>query len=69
MQAISGRGLWTMSLKNRIQEDVKDAMRARDRERLSALRLISAAIKQKEVDERFRSDGRGSDDNAADGAG
>jgi hypothetical protein len=42
-----------MSLKNRIQEDVKQAMRARDRERLAALRLISAGIKQKEVDERI----------------
>jgi uncharacterized protein YqeY len=40
-------------LKSRIQEDVKDAMRARDRERLGALRLITAGIKQKEVDERI----------------
>jgi uncharacterized protein YqeY len=39
-------------LKSKIQDDVKDAMRARDRERLSALRLITAAIKQKEVDDR-----------------
>lgn len=42
-----------MSLKVRIQEDVKQAMRSRDRERLGALRLICAAIKQKEVDERI----------------
>ena len=42
-----------MSLKNRIQDDVKDAMRARDKERLPVLRLITAAIKQKEVDERI----------------
>lgn len=41
-----------MSLKSRIQEDVKSAMRARERERLAALRLVTAAIKQKEVDER-----------------
>ena len=41
-----------MSLKARIQEDIKNAMRAHERERLAALRLISAAIKQKEVDER-----------------
>jgi len=41
-----------MSLKARIQEDVKSAMRAHERERLAALRLVSAAIKQKEVDER-----------------
>ena len=39
-------------LKSKIQDDVKVAMRARDRERLSALRLITAAIKQKEVDDR-----------------
>ena len=41
-----------MSLKVRIQEDVKNAMRAHERERLAALRLVTAAIKQKEVDER-----------------
>jgi len=41
-----------MSLKARIQEDVKNAMRAHERERLAALRLVTAAIKQKEVDER-----------------
>jgi len=45
-----------MSLKNQIQEDVKTAMRARDKERLSVLRLISAAIKQREVDERIELD-------------
>jgi uncharacterized protein YqeY len=42
-----------MSLKARIQEDVKQAMRARAREQLAALRLVTAAIKQKEVDERI----------------
>lgn len=42
-----------MSLKDRIQEDVKQAMRARDKERLSALRMITATIKQREVDERI----------------
>ena len=42
-----------MTLKARIQEDVKTAMRSRDRERLSALRLITAAIKQIEVDKRI----------------
>ncbi len=36
----------------RIQEDVKAAMKAKDKARLGALRLITAAIKQKEVDER-----------------
>jgi uncharacterized protein YqeY len=42
-----------MSLKARILEDVKTAMRAHERERLAALRLVTAAIKQKEVDERI----------------
>jgi len=41
-----------MSLKNRITEDMKDAMRARAVARLSTIRLLLAAIKQKEVDER-----------------
>lgn len=40
-------------LKQRINEDVKTAMRARDKERLSTLRMIQAAIKQKEVDDRI----------------
>ena len=39
-------------LKERIHEDVKLAMRARDRERLGVLRMVTAAIKQKEVDDR-----------------
>jgi len=42
-----------MSLKVRIQEDVKNAMRAHQREQLATLRLVTAAIKQKEVDERI----------------
>jgi uncharacterized protein YqeY len=42
-----------MSLKARIQEDVKQSMRAHERERLAALRLVTAAIMQKEVDERI----------------
>ncbi|MEE4293891.1 MAG: GatB/YqeY domain-containing protein [Xanthomonadales bacterium] len=45
-----------MSLKARIQEDVKNAMRAQERGRLAVLRLVSAAIKQKEVDERVELD-------------
>lgn len=40
-------------LKQRIQDDMKDAMRARDKERLAVIRLITAAIKQVEVDERI----------------
>jgi len=39
-------------LKARITEDMKDAMRAKDTARLSTIRLILAAIKQREVDER-----------------
>ncbi len=42
-----------MSLKDRILQDVKDAMRARDKPRLATIRLITAAIKQQEVDERI----------------
>ena len=42
-----------MSLKERIQQDVKDAMRAKDKPRLATIRLITAAIKQREVDERI----------------
>jgi len=43
-------------LKERINEDVKAAMRAQDKRRLGALRLITAAIKQREVDERITLD-------------
>jgi len=43
-----------MTLKQRIQEDMKAAMRARDPARLSAVRLLLAALKQKEVDERLQ---------------
>jgi uncharacterized protein YqeY len=43
-------------LKERIQEDMKAAMRARDAARLGAIRLLQAAIKQKEVDERIVAD-------------
>jgi len=45
-----------MSLKNRIIDDMKAAMRAKDAPRLSAIRLLTAAIKQKEVDERVEAD-------------
>jgi uncharacterized protein len=41
-----------MSLKDRITDDMKAAMRARDAERLGTIRLLLAALKQKEVDER-----------------
>ena len=42
-----------MSLKARITEDMKTAMRAKDAPRLSAIRLLLAAMKQREVDERI----------------
>lgn len=45
-----------MTLKERINEDMKTAMRARDPEKLSAIRLLLAAIKQREVDERIQPD-------------
>ncbi|HMS04591.1 MAG TPA: GatB/YqeY domain-containing protein [Burkholderiaceae bacterium] len=45
-----------MSLKERINEDMKAAMRARDSERLGTIRLLQAALKQKEVDERIALD-------------
>ena len=41
-----------MTLKNRILDDMKNAMRAQEKERLGVIRLIQAAIKQYEVDER-----------------
>jgi uncharacterized protein YqeY len=45
-----------MPLKDRITEDMKSAMRAGERERLGTIRLILAAIKQREVDERITLD-------------
>jgi uncharacterized protein len=45
-----------MTLKDRIQDDVKAALRAGERERLGTLRLVLAAIKQREVDERISLD-------------
>jgi uncharacterized protein YqeY len=45
-----------MSLKDRITEDMKSAMRAKETARLSAIRLLLAAIKQREVDERITLD-------------
>ncbi|GKS77688.1 GatB/YqeY domain-containing protein [Acidovorax sp. SUPP950] len=45
-----------MSLKEQITEDMKTAMRAKDVERLGTIRLLQAAIKQKEVDERITLD-------------
>jgi len=45
-----------MSLKEQITEDMKAAMRAKDMERLGTIRLLTAAMKQKEVDERVELD-------------
>ncbi|MEX2354096.1 MAG: GatB/YqeY domain-containing protein [Gammaproteobacteria bacterium] len=43
-------------LKTRINEEIKECMRNKDKERLLTLRMITAAIKQKEVDERIELD-------------
>ncbi len=45
-----------MSLKDRITDDMKAAMRAKDAERLGTIRMLTAAMKQKEVDERVELD-------------
>jgi uncharacterized protein YqeY len=46
----------TTTLKDRITEDMKAAMRAADKERLGTIRMLQAAIKQREVDERITLD-------------
>ena len=45
-----------MTLKARIQEDMKSAMRALEKEKLANIRMVMAAIKQREVDERIELD-------------
>ena len=45
-----------MSLKQRLNEDIKTAMRAGDKARLTTLRMATAAVKQREVDERIELD-------------
>jgi uncharacterized protein YqeY len=45
-----------MALRDQLNEDIKSAMKARETERLNALRLLSAAVKQREVDERITLD-------------
>ncbi len=42
-----------MALKDRIQDDMKTALRAKDKQRLGAIRLMVAAVKQREIDERI----------------
>ncbi len=46
----------TISLKDQITNDMKSAMKARETDRLAAIRLLLAAIKQREVDERITLD-------------
>ena len=48
-----------MSLRERVNEDVKAAMKAREAERLGTLRLLTSAMKQREVDERITLDDAG----------
>jgi uncharacterized protein YqeY len=48
-----------MSLKDQITEDMKSAMRAKETERLGTIRLLLAAVKQREVDERITVDDAG----------
>ncbi len=48
-----------MSLKEQLQQDMKQSMRAGDKRRLGAIRLVMAAIKQREVDERTELDDAG----------
>src|SRR3954469_18812298 len=45
-----------MALREQLNEDIKTAMKARDQEKLGALRLLLAAVKQREVDERITLD-------------
>ena len=45
-----------MSLRDQITSDMRDAMRAHDKEKLSALRMLLSSIKQKEVDEQITAD-------------
>jgi len=51
-----GAQLADSALKSRINDDMKNAMRSREKERLGVIRLILAAIKQREVDERIELD-------------
>ena len=53
---MSSTPMTTTSLKERITEDMKSAMRAGEKERLGTIRMLQAAIKQREVDERIALD-------------
>ena len=48
-----------ITLKDRILADMKDAMRSKDKERLSAIRLLRAAIQRREIDDRIELDDEG----------
>jgi uncharacterized protein YqeY len=48
-----------MALRDKLNEDIKVSMKAREAEKLGALRLLSAAVKQREVDERITLDDAG----------
>jgi uncharacterized protein len=48
-----------MALREKLNEDIKVSMKAREAEKLGALRLLSAAVKQREVDERITLDDAG----------
>ncbi len=48
-----------MALRDKLNDDIKVAMKAREAEKLGALRLLSAAVKQREVDERITLDDAG----------
>jgi len=58
-KTLSPKRAVAMTLKAQVLDDVKSAMRARDQKRLTALRLITAAIKQIEVDKRVELDDQG----------
>src|SRR5437868_11759161 len=57
----SPRLLWRypMALREKLNEDIKTAMKAREQERLAALRLMLSAVKQREIDERITLDDAG----------
>ena len=48
-----------MALRDKLNEDIKTAMKAREQDKLAALRLMLAAVKQREVDERITLDDAG----------
>ena len=50
---------YAMALREQVNEDMKNAMRAREQEKLGAIRLLLAAVKQREVDERITLDDAG----------